>query len=366
MIRTAYRLNPKPGSGLHLGREGLDQETSAESFPSDSFFSALIATLVTVDPDVVTEFMAQWPQGDPVSEPPFRLSSLFPIAGDLPLLPMPRLRANLGNEQRTGIAKALKQLAYVSPAILERLLTGAPLDAWLPEDGGPAKKGLMLQDGKVWISREEVELLPPPWQKFGDKKLHDTPIWKVQPVPRVAVDRVTNRSNIFQVGRTVFAEGCGLWMLADINREGALLEKLLDVISDEGIGGERSSGYGTFHWRRIDAPALPSADRTNHVMALSRYNPTPGEWEAGVLGAGASYELVDIGGWMAAPGLPAQRRKRVRLIEAGSVLVNTGPVTGRIVDVRPEYDQEGIGAPAHPVYRSGIALVIGVPGGTDG
>lgn len=363
MSRTAYRLDPKPGSGFHLGREGLDQEVSAESFPSDSLFAALVAILITVKPDHFEAFIAQWPDVDPVADPPFRLSSLFPIAGALPLLPMPRLRANLGDEQRPGIAKVLKRLAYVSPAILERLLTDAPVDAWLPADDQPAN-GIMLQDGKVWISRAEVKLLPPPWQEFSDKKLHDTPIWKAQPVPRVTVDRVTNQGNIFHVGRTLFAEGCGLWMLADVDREGDLLETLLDALSDQGIGGERSSGYGTFECRPMDAPSLPSSADTARVMTLSRYNPTPDEWEAGVLGPDASYELVDVGGWMAALGLPAQRRKRVRMIEAGSVLVNTRPVTGRIVDVRPEYNLTG--APGHPVYRGGIALPIGVPGGTDG
>ena len=37
-----------PLGGLHLGREGLEQETSAESFPSDSLFAALIALAAQV------------------------------------------------------------------------------------------------------------------------------------------------------------------------------------------------------------------------------------------------------------------------------------------------------------------------------
>ncbi len=98
-------------------------------------------------------------------------------------------------------------------------------------------------------------------------------------------------------------------------------------------------------------------------MTLGRYNPTEEELKAGVLGEGASYELVDVGGWLISPDGPAQRRKRVRMIEAGSVLMQPDgmTVTGRIVDVRPEYEQEG--GPEHPVYRSGIALTVGVTGG---
>jgi len=96
-------------------------------------------------------------------------------------------------------------------------------------------------------------------------------------------------------------------------------------------------------------------------MTLSRYNPTKDEIDGGVLHEGASYELVDVGGWLASPDGPAQRRKRVRMIEAGSVLVAPVPVVGQIVNVCPEYEQSV--APQHPVWRSGIALTVGVTGG---
>jgi len=360
MTRMAYRFDPKPGGGFHLGREGLDQEISAETFPSDSLFAALIATVIAADSDFAQEFMAQWLDAAVAGEPPFRVSSLFPIAGDLPLLPMPRLRANLGGELRPGMAKRLKRLAYVSPVILERLLSGAPVDRWLP-DGETSAEGVMLQDGKVWISRGEVNLLPPAWQRFSDSALHDVAIWKIERIARVTVDRVTNQGNIFHVGRTAFAEGCGLWMLADVVHMGDLLDDLLHMLTDQGIGGERSAGYGTFSLCALKVPRLPSASGARRVMTLARYNPTPEEWEAGVLGPEASYELIDVGGWLASPGVAAQRRKRVRMIEAGSVLAAPVPVVGRVVDVRPEYDQPG--APPHPVWRSGIALPIGVPGG---
>ena len=97
-------------------------------------------------------------------------------------------------------------------------------------------------------------------------------------------------------------------------------------------------------------------------MTLARYSPTLAELQAGVLGADAAYELVDVGGWLWTPTGAAQRRKRTRLLEVGSVLVANGPVVGRLVDARPEYEK--IGAPPHPVYRSGVALTIGVTGGS--
>lgn len=352
MAHIAYRLVPPPGGGFHLGREGLDQEESAETFPSDSLFAALVATILELEGSESVEAFKE-------SAP--RLSSAFPYVGDLLLFPMPRLRANLSDAFRPGVTKALKKLQYVSPAILTRLLQGDSMDQWLPQDASPSK-GLLLQDGKVWIAQHESKLLPADWHKLDEAALKAKRVWKSQRVPRVAVDRISNSSQIYHVGRTAFAPGCGLWFLADLDpHQASLFESLLEYLGDGGIGGERSAGYGAFSVERIDPPDLPSPQRAQRVMTLSRYNPTRDEIDAGVLGEGASYELVDVGGWLASPEGPAQRRKRVRMIEAGSILAAPVPVVGRIVDVCPKYDQPG--APQHPVWRSGIALTVGVTGG---
>ncbi|GAB4415198.1 MAG: type III-A CRISPR-associated RAMP protein Csm4 [Anaerolineae bacterium] len=355
MAYIAYRLIPPPGGGFHLGREGLDQEESAESFPSDSLFAALAATLLELEG-------AQAVRGFKYRSP--RLSSVFPCVGDLLLFPMPRLGVNLSRLDRPGMTKTVRKLQYVSAEILGRLLRGQPMDDWLPENSATSK-GLWLQGGRVWISDQERQLLPADWQKLSADVLKTKRIWKVDRVPRVAVDRVTNSSQIYHVGRTTFASGCGLWFLADVEPEQEdWFTNLLQHLGDRGLGGERSAGYGAFTVEQMKAPALPPVDRVPRVMTLSRYNPTKEEWEAGVLGEGASYDLVDVGGWLISPDGPAQRRKRVRMIEAGSVLVQPEgmTVTGRIVDVRPEYQQDG--GPEHPVYRSGIALTVGVTGGT--
>ena len=355
MAHIAYRLTPLPGAGFHLGREGLDQEVSAETFPSDSLFAALVSTLLELEgPEAVQSFV----------DHPLRLSSVFPCAGDLLLFPMPRLRINLSQLDQPGATKVLKKLQYVSPQILTNLLSEQKMDQWLPLSGNATSQGLLLQDGKVWITRGERAGLPSGWRNLDDEALKTKRIWKADRVPRVVVDRVTNSSQIYHVGRTTFAPGCGLWFLADLDeqQEGWFMT-LLQHLGDRGLGGERSAGYGAFTVEQVKAPTLPKSARTTRVMTLSRYNPTNDERKAGVLGERASYDLVDVGGWLASPDGPAQRRKRVRMIEVGSVLVQPEGVTitGQIVDVRPEYQQDG--GPEHPVYRSGIALTVDVTGG---
>lgn len=357
----AYRIIPRPGGGFHFGREGLDQEVSAESFPSDSLFAALVAAFISVEgSDNAAAFMEPFLTAEAPQDVPFRLSSLFPRAGNLPLFPMPRVRVNLNALEDRTRGKMLKKIAYVSPGILRHLLHEDAVDRFLPADTG-GSDGLMLQDGKVWITREEQKLLPETCRKLAAPDLREWTIWKNGTAPRVTIDRSSNSSTIFQVGRTVFNEGCGLWLLADVTQYLDFLEYILDLLGDQGLGGERSAGYGGFSVEPFDVPGLPALSQGDRAMTLSRYNPTEGEIAAGVLGRHASYELVDVGGWLASPSGSAQRRKRVRMIEAGSILEATHPIVGRVVDVRPEYDLSG--APDHPVYRSGLALLVGMPGG---
>jgi CRISPR-associated protein Csm4 len=356
MPRVAYRMLTRPGGGFHLGREGLAQETSADSFPSDSLFAALVAATVEFyGADAAAQFVADVTKHDAL-----RLSSAFPILGELPLLPLPRLQVNLDFEGRTdNVGKRLKKISYVSPDILNLILRNVKMDDWLPSNAEEVNNGLLLNGGAVWMTVAERDLLPEITTPNGTGKY-----WTTGTVPRVTVDRVSNASNVYQTGRTVFADGCGLWFVAEVADAYAdTLDVLVHLLGDSGIGGERSSGYGTFTPEQIPAPDLPPA-HTARAMTLGRYHPTRTELEAGVLGAGASYELVDVGGWLGATVHAAQRRQRVRMIEAGSVLDTTNGVpVGQIRDVRPVYPTEPAPFP-HPIYRSGISLFIGVPEGS--
>ena len=92
----------------------------------------------------------------------------------------------------------------------------------------------------------------------------------------------------------------------------------------------------------LPAPTLAATGKAPRVLTLSRYYPRREELAAGVLDGGAAYELADVGGWLATPDGPAQRRKHVYLIEAGSILNTAGgrTVAGCLVDVRPTYTSQ--------------------------
>ncbi len=351
MTLTSFRLMSESGAGFHFGREGMELEASVESFPSDSLFAALVVahTHVRGDP---SGFLEPWVAG----QPPWVTSSVFPFVGDLPLLPVPRLPVNFAQPDGPGARKGLKRLLYVTPRILEALLKGAKMDAeW--HLGGPR---LALQGGAVWLHPDDLASLPGDLPGLDPEILREERVWTNGKVPRVAIDRMTGQSNIFFAGRTVYAEGCGLWFAADVRQDEALLRELLGFLGDSGIGGERNAGYGHFTVAEgFSGLTFPPVKQASRWLTLSRYYPLPDELEEGVLSRNASYELVDVGGWMGGLSGPAQRRRHVRMVEAGSVITHIKRSTpGGLVDVRPKYPNGT--EHTHPVYRAGFALVAGV------
>jgi len=368
---TFYCIRPKPGGGFHFGVRGLEQEASAPMCSSDTLFAALVATAADVGGDAgARAFVAPFEAGTP----PYLLTSAFPRAGTLCLLPAPSLKApfDVGPGQR----KLFKRLAFVSPAIFRRWVCGESLDAYAHPDAG---KGLFLQDGKIWIAAADVTALPEVWAcvlpdtaergknwrawlttKDGAAWLREQKVWSSGAVDRVTVDRIASASTVFRIGRTVYAEGCGLWIGA--RWPGApdpaaqsRLETLLAHLGDRGLGGERSVGYGQFTHERIgETLDLPAVQPDGPALTLSRYLPRRDELP-GALRGRAAYRLDPIVGCLGAPNQTARRRKQIRMFAEGSVFTPVGAAPwGRLVDVRPE------GWTAHPIWRYGYACPVGV------
>jgi len=345
---TTYHIQPKPGAGFHFGLRGLEGEVSGAHCPSDTLFAALIATLAGLEGTVgVTAFVTPFANG----QPPFLLTSVFPRAGDLSLFPLPHARLEL--TPQPGQRKLFKKLCYVSPVILRRILNRRPLDDYV----GAGKKGVFLQEGQVWIAAEETAKLPEGW---NGNRLREQKVWDHTPVDRVAVDRVSSASNVYRIGRTVYASECGLWFGVQWPGDPdaawqTQLETLLAHLGDTGLGGERSVGYGQFTYCRATGGLdLPAATPGAPALTLSRYLPAADELPTALRGA-ASYRLEAVPGWLNAPGQRAQRRKQVRMLVEGAVFQPVGPRPwGRLADARP------VGWEAHPIWRYGYACPVGV------
>ena len=344
---TLYRLEPPPGGGFHFGEEGLELEESNLSFPSDSLYAALIATVAEQEGAAQADEFVRMLH-DPAA---FRLSSVFPCVGNLPLLPLPRLRIEAPDVPR----KFAKKVKFVSPAIFTQLCNGEDMGSYIKEGGN----GRFLQGGAIWLTKAEQRHLPGQWAASAPDNLKRQIVWQKGSVPRVTIDRVSNASNIYQAGRVNFNSGCGLWLAVGYGAGGATssdqkerLETLLHHLGDRGIGGERTNGYGAFQLDINPDFVVTWPQTGNGRVLLSRLWPKPDE-VAFLQDDLAAYQLVTVGGWFYSPAHKPLRRKRVTLVAEGSVLPAPS-LQGERANVTPQWD---VPLP-HPVYRCGYALSL--------
>jgi len=333
---TGYRLFFR--APVHLGRVGLGREHVSEACPADTLFSALVEVVAeTGGGKEVEAFLEPFLQG----EPPWLISSAFPFAGEVAFFPRPQLRLSL-EEGEVVAGKRLKGLRYVSWGVLRDLAAGRPVSL----------EGTWLAGGAL-LGPEERALLPP---------LVEGGAWRVRERPHVAIDRVRSASALYHSGEAWFAPGCGLHLLVQWRQPGSQegFERLLSLLADKGLGGERSRGLGTFRWERWKE--ISWLEPKGLGMLLSRYHPQPLELAEGALaGDGVSYLLEPVGGWARPLPGPAQRRRRVVLLQEGSIVRAVREPMGGLVEVTPRYAVEGAG-PAHPIYRYGYALLLGLGG----
>jgi len=362
--------------GLHLGARGVNLEDTLRHIPSDTLFSALVSVWARMGIDVqaaLQPFTALRP------DPPFLITSAFPFAGEVRFFPMPVNLAELFSpEPIRQRGKATKRIHYLSEGLLRRALQGSSLDEALfpenPED--EPEYGAALQGGTFWLSAAEIERLPEdaPTKEGRRHALCRYPLWAEQLVQRVAVDRAGSAPNLFQAGRVVYNRGCGLWIGVQWARPQEqppgcavswqqLFNQALEQLQHDGLGGERSAGYGGF--TLLDGEASLAigdtlqADKPGYL--LSRYLPHTRELPQALSPAsGAAYSLAPVQGWLQTSGGPAQRRKRVILVGEGSLVCPPAYPAGQVADLRPEY-AHAAGAPSHPVYRSGLALALAWP-----
>jgi CRISPR-associated protein Csm4 len=130
------------------------------------------------------------------------------------------------------------------------------------------------------------------------------------------------------------------------------LRSALELLGEDGIGGEKSSGAGRFTatWHDLDEQwhdvvSFPQSNAYSLVSLLWELPFTPEYLQ------GAKYGLRERSGWIVSPVSGQQaRRKAIQMFTEGSVF--SQPISGMLANVTPEKFK------AHPIYRSGISLSL--------
>ncbi|MEO0239571.1 MAG: type III-A CRISPR-associated RAMP protein Csm4 [candidate division WOR-3 bacterium] len=157
-------------------------------------------------------------------------------------------------------------------------------------------------------------------------------IYAVDILPKVFVDRFTSASTFYRMGQVFFYKG-GLYFIVKFLSEGLEGEfrGLLKLLGEEGIGGKRSTGSGTFEFEE-DALTFEMPESPNFYLLLSLSIPVEGEMD-GIL-KNSYYELILRRGWFLTDEGYSRRRKSVWMLKEGSILHKD--IKGCAVDVTPE------------------------------
>ena len=168
---------------------------------------------------------------------------------------------------------------------------------------------------------------------------------KDRPPTRVNLGRTEVKSQAVFHWPASYSPEAGLFCL--IEKESTTpISKPWRYLGDQGIGGEKSSGYGQFSPEFATWESFCPEEAQQYVT-LSLTSPNQDELDHLV-----AYRLIRRGGWIWSPNTgKTARRCTLTMVTEGSVF--SKPVRGRIVDVAPPSWNE------HPVMRYGKAFLIG-------
>jgi CRISPR-associated protein Csm4 len=189
----------------------------------------------------------------------------------------------------------------------------------------------------------------------------DGELWTNQSRLRLQIDRMGDRpmdGQLYEFGGVQLSINVCLTLIVDFIDSGCRsnVEAALALLGDEGIGADRTAGYGSF--TIDDADSGFTADLgTGARLCLSLLHPTRDEVGRGLLDAPAEYLITTRGGWATSMNGASFRRKVVNMLAEGSVVNELGSRRYGDSVMVLEPGQPG---PSHPVYRLGSAVTLSI------
>ena len=352
LVKLNFGRNP-----VHFGRLGIGIEETIERVYSDSLFSAWVSSYARLfGKNKVEELLKDFPkylnqESSQVEEKdsiPLKISSTFIYRQieDKTVYYLPRPIKSPINYPKEDLKflKTYKKIKYLPLEIWQR---------WYQGKGFSDEDGAELNER---VTDKEAE---------GELKTAGTfdysKAFKINKHPKINVDRITAATNLYYTGLVQFQweqETSGLYFLLNFSQVKSNLEKeleaALNLLGEEGLGGERSSGAGRFKVEWLELPEtwnkIVKASGTHHTL-ISLF------WDSSITEEflqHAAYEIQECGGWIAQSNI---RRQKLRMFAEGSVF--SQQPQGKLVDVTPAELKTTDGEyKFHPIYRSGISLAL--------
>ncbi len=316
----------RPTGPLQVG------DPTASPLPADTLFGALChGYRLLFGTERLEKLLGSFRE----DEPPFLISSAYPYLDDTLFFPWPSMPPVERAERERGASDTpVERTDYVDRELFEALLSGGPMEFLeLARRASRSAEGTLLSmDGE-----------PPELYSRSER-------------PRVRIDRLSRRSQIYHVHCLEFEERAGLYFLS-LMREETTLEELVGVLrflETEGLGGERSAGYGQFTLEGVEEIEFEVPSGAKWFITLSPYFPRRSE----VKGLQGYYQLTTRAGWIFSPEGRNLRKRRIRVFREGSVFQECHQ-RGELVDVTPS------AMTAHRLYRYGLAFKLPLEVGCD-
>lgn len=321
----ALLIRLRPNGPWRFGPQSGARDRVHRILHSDSLFSAVTQAIAQVGS--LEEWLDETARSASAA---VRFTSLYPYMGRHMYITPPR---SIWPPATTGRVR-WKGARLLPISLVQSLLRGESLDE------------------QKWAVDPVSECLLP-----VEKNYSGTGPFRVGLRSSAAVDRLTQGNvEVHTTACLEFADQCGLWCSAVFRDDAAkakwapVLRSAFKFLADEGMGGERSRGWGRAKQPRFEDCTLsalffPGEGITDPIFwMLSLYNPAEADevdWSQG------KYTIVSRSRH-SDPG------RQVRFAEEGSVIGAGRMPVGRAHDISPA------GSP-HPVYRSGLAVAVPIP-----
>jgi CRISPR type III-A-associated RAMP protein Csm4 len=316
----------RPSGPWRLGHHSGARDRVERICHSDTLFAAISSAMNSLD------MLEDWLEA--AREAKVRISSAFPFLGKLLFVAPPR-----GIWPPAPSARVRwKGARFIPVPLVADLLADQPLDETRWRVDGASECLLPVDRGGSGPTRVGLR-------------------------SSAAVDRITGASDPHSASCLEFAPNAGMWLAVSFEDEEARIrwehavKSALRLLSDTGIGGERSRGWGRFElpeFRDGGFPELlippPAIEHEPAWWLLSLFHPA--EQDAIDWGRGR-YDIRLRGGRIESPAGWGAEKKTTRMVGEGSVLISDFPPRGAATQVAPD------GFP-HPVLRSGVAFALPV------
>lgn len=310
-------------SPIHIGTGKENYDFSAGELHSDTLSAALAA--VGIQKGLLNDAHAFMKS--------VRLSTAFPYYRDMYFLPKPqgKINAKIDGQEEHEYRKKLKKVKFVERSLWQQLING----------------------NQLRLSKNQITghfIIP------ADKSMPE--FCKSQVNQRVSVSRDCDIAPTpFFFDWHYYDKEAGLYCMVATDGDITLnkLVILFELLGELGVGTDKSVGGGHFE---VSSDKIEIAEpvEASSTMLLSLYIPAESEMKS-LFNGEPKYTLVRRGGYMAGSSVEQFRRLRKKTVYAfgvGSVFKTVLKLDGKIVDLKPEWDDEEM----HPVCRSGKPMTV--------